>query len=328
MNTSKYLALILSLSIALPSQAQDAPRVAAASPKVLLEGSSLDLPILSTKGDSLDTLKVHVFEVTKPNEVLDLKPYIIEAQELPAADAKFSVSRILKNSFSKENLTGLAFSVTSSSMGFLGLYYVAGVDLTSSAIIGTTMFSIATFQALFTNYWQSYLQKGLFIKNFLGLFNKKLLDNELVKSIGNISAAAVFNIAPTAVALSLTGQYHSFTSAALTGALGAYDYTVDIAAGKLSRRERLSEKNMKKIVRYRLLAGPILEMFSLSGNTSAQYAMATIGTLGIVAIIRGEKLADDIERLGRIVRWNEANPSCSSLLNNKPRHIRAFDDVG
>lgn len=324
-----FIAPLFILSIGFKALGQTAP-------ELNIEGASLSLPVVNDNEEVVDQITYNVVEVTSENqnEVFSLRPYIILAKELPNKLPGKSLgvwTRTISSKIvtKKDRLKGLAIAATSSVAGYLGLWYVAGNSASSSAIISTTMFGIALFQASFTNQWQSYLQKGLYIKNLLGLLKKDLIENELVKSIGNISAAAAFNIAPTTLALSLSGHYHNFATAALTGVLGAYDYTVDIAAGKLNRRGYISDRLMRKIVGYRLIGGPILEMFSLNGDKTVQHIMAGIGTLGILAILRGEKLVEDIDKFASMLSvLGLRRQNCRSLLSAYPApHIRSFEDT-
>lgn len=222
----------------------------------------------------------------------------------------------------KDRLQGVLFSFTSSSIGFLGLHFVAGEDLQTSAIVAASMLTIALFHNALTERWQKYLQKGLYLKNALSLIRKDLFTNPIVVSSGNILAAAAFNIIPTSFILYMTGEFNSMAMAALLGVIGAYDYTIDIVAGKLQRRGYLSVEKMKKIMRYRTLAGPVMEMFSLSGYSLAQYLMSGIGVTGMMAIFRGEKLVEDLSRAKRkldilalVKRLTE--PKCGKFLKTR-----------
>lgn len=217
-----------------------------------------------------------------------------------------------------DRVKGVAFAFTSSTIGFLGLYEVAGESLSNSSMIAMSMFGVALFHNTFAETWQKYLQKGLYIKNILGLIKKDFETNPNIVSLGNISAAAAFNIIPTSFALYLTGEFSSIAMASMMGILGAYDYPIDIVAGKLQRRGHLSVDRMKKIMRYRTLGGPILEMFSISGYPIAQYIMMGIGATGITAIFRGEKLISDFKHIKETISLKKLfKPKCDSFLKTR-----------
>ncbi len=217
-----------------------------------------------------------------------------------------------------DRVKGVAFAFTSSTIGFLGLYEVAGESLSNSSMIAMSMFGVALFHNTFAETWQKYLQKGLYLKNILGLIKKDFETNPKIVSLGNISAAAAFNIVPTGFALYLTGEFSSVAFASMMGILGAYDYPIDIVAGKLQRRGHLSVDRMKQIMRYRTLGGPVLEMFSIAGYPFAQYMMMGIGSAGIAAIFRGEKLISDFKAVKRNISLkNIFKPKCDTFLKTR-----------
>lgn len=338
-------ALIFALATPMQGYAQAAP----SEPSTDLNGATLNLPVTDENGKVVDELNLTILEITTANQQLvistaeeALATEVIHI-EVPAAsdgvgskETQTLLGRLvgkIKQMRKKDPgvITGLAVAAASSSLGGLGLYYFGGESASASTIIGTTMFGIALFHGVFTNQWQSYLKTGLYLRNFAGLFKSSWKDNELIRTTGNIAAAAAFNIAPTALALYLTDSYTGLAAAAAIGALGAYDYTIDIGAGKLHRRGRISEGLMKNLVRTRMLFGPVLEMFSIAGHVEAQVAMGAIAFGGLAAILRGEALMDDFGKVKRIgMNVTSTFKKCGHLLSGDPPKIYvrvAYEDT-
>lgn len=348
-NLSLKALLILALACPYPAFTEEAAEPAPNTTADAVDTASITLPVADENGEKVDELNVTVLQVTSQNQQLVIST-AEEALGLPVVEVPIPENTNTVGSEQTQSLlqrlvqktkqmrrkdpgvvTGLVVAATSSALGGVGLYYFGGSGISESVIIGTTMLGIAVFHGVFTNQWQSYLKTGLYIRNLAGLFKPSLKDNELVRSVGNIAAAAAFNIAPTAVALHFTDSYTGLAAAAAIGALGAYDYTIDIAAGKMHRRGYISETLMKRTVRTRMLFGPVLEMFSIAGHASAQIAMGGIAAAGLIALLRGESLMQDLGRVKRMaLKVTSGFSKCTNLLDMQPPKIYvrvAYEDT-
>ncbi len=194
----------------------------------------------------------------------------------------------------KAKSVGVLICAATSGVYVAPIYLSAGLE--TAVTVWTTSFVIGSLRTVFSKQWRSFVNSGVtlgdwVVSKYKKVFKKEApVSREMAQNFGKLGVNLSWNIAMSALFLSLN---HSALTALMVlrwSSLGLYDDVWDIYVGQLVQRGLITQAKFEKYLNYRMIASTVIETLAFNVTGSFQVVMGMIGVAGLGPLLRGEKM--------------------------------------